>query len=253
MKKMRMMVSKGSKVSFKATKTSSSHTGSKEYKKIMSMQMMMSMQQQVSMNSKSKQSKTSSAKGAFSPTATPSPSSYPTNSVAPTETLFCQCPTCTREVRARFTAGVLVTCDNRYQDTLMSKPPHVQITHVQACILSFANHPECEPCNPLKRPDRRSPKPTDSPTGAPTKTLAPTTSLPTHSPSTTLAPTSMACTCSSCTPQVLNAIAGGFPCGTRMEFHQDPAGGGLSEVDACRLVAEQYEVCSACNPDTCNN
>lgn len=56
-----------------------------------------------------------------------------------------------------------------------------------------------------------------------------------------------ACGCSSCTENVLNAMAGLYSCQGRINWKMTAAGGSLSELDACRFVANEYS--TICGPD----
>lgn len=92
------------------------------------------------------------------------------------------------------------------------------LTEEEACIAAGSSFPNCEPCNPETCND---------------------SSLP---PTTT-------CGCEACTDEILDRDADGLTCRTRINFLQEPDGGGLSELDACRLVASDFtDVCGSCAP-----
>lgn len=59
------------------------------------------------------------------------------------------------------------------------------------------------------------------------------------------------CGCSACDFNVLNAIAEGFTCGSRIDYVMNVDH--LSETDACLLVAnEEYpDICGGCDPSSC--
>eukprot|EP00934_Nitzschia_sp_Nitz4_P003868 Nitzschia sp. Nitz4//scaffold135_size62275//59//478//NITZ4_006342-RA/size62275-processed-gene-0.13-mRNA-1//-1//CDS//3329535539//3858//frame0 len=62
---------------------------------------------------------------------------------------------------------------------------------------------------------------------------------------------SSSCYCESCTTSVLEQMADGHTCGNRMAWLQEAMG--LSEVDACQVVAgvEFPDECGACDPTKC--
>lgn len=63
-------------------------------------------------------------------------------------------------------------------------------------------------------------------------------------------PDQMMCGCASCTEAVLNLFAGQHTCGDRIKWVVD--NNGLSEVDACILVAEEYpSICGSCHSEHC--
>jgi len=57
------------------------------------------------------------------------------------------------------------------------------------------------------------------------------------------------CGCPTCTPEVLDTSVDGISCGLRIAFFQSMDGGGLSELEACRVVASDFpNACGACSP-----
>lgn len=89
----------------------------------------------------------------------------------------------------------------------------------------------------------------------PPPTVAPTLpeASPTRSPITATTP-SAPCGCFACDENVLNNTAGGFTCKQRIDYLQTKEGGLLSELESCRIVAEEFpdNVCGpACHPTNC--
>ena len=62
------------------------------------------------------------------------------------------------------------------------------------------------------------------------------------------------CGCSSCSEEIWNRDAEGFSCGARIRFLESPAGGRLSELEACASVSSTYIDIGGpdCNPDICD-
>ena len=91
---------------------------------------------------------------------------------------------------------------------------------------------------------------TSSPTSSSTPTNPPPTNVPVNRPTVTTTPK---CECESCTQQVLDSIADGYSCGSRIDWVTSNLG--FTESNACKKVGgdEYPAVCGACNPSTCNN
>lgn len=85
-----------------------------------------------------------------------------------------------------------------------------------------------------------STRPVDEPTDAPVTTPTPPIGGPT-------------CGCGSCTQEVLDRVANGHSCGSRIDWVI--ANRGFSEFDACALVGgdEFPSICGGCDPNTCND
>jgi hypothetical protein len=62
------------------------------------------------------------------------------------------------------------------------------------------------------------------------------------------------CGCNLCTEDVLRAMAGGYSCGDRIMYLQSPAGGSMSEEEACTQVAKKEfnADCGRCDPSLCD-
>ena len=57
------------------------------------------------------------------------------------------------------------------------------------------------------------------------------------------------CGCPTCTREVLDTSVDGISCGTRIDFFQTADGGSLSELDACTVVANEFQdSCGPCSP-----
>jgi hypothetical protein len=89
-----------------------------------------------------------------------------------------------------------------------------------------------------------------SPTNAPVNRPAPSITSPVVTPTVTTTPK---CECESCTQQVLDSIADGHSCGSRIDWVASNLG--FTESNACKRVGgDDYpSVCGACNPSTCNS
>ena len=60
------------------------------------------------------------------------------------------------------------------------------------------------------------------------------------------------CGCPSCTQATLNQIAGGYSCGARINWVMKNKG--MSQVSACKLVANEYpSICGKCHADRCGS
>ena len=103
---------------------------------------------------------------------------------------------------------------------LSQTPDGGGLTEEEACIATATDFDNCAPCNP-NGPDCNVTPP----------------------------PPTVPCGCEACTEEILDRDADGLSCRTRINFLQEADGGGLSELDACRLVASDFpDICGPCSP-----
>ena len=63
------------------------------------------------------------------------------------------------------------------------------------------------------------------------------------------------CGCQDCTNELLDTYAGKYKCGDRINYMQSPAGGSLTEIEACKFIAGAeypYTCGPGCDPDRCD-
>lgn len=60
------------------------------------------------------------------------------------------------------------------------------------------------------------------------------------------------CGCTQCSTDVLYSFCDNVRCGDRVEWLKSPENGGLTETEACALVASEYPIFSDCDPMQCN-
>lgn len=177
----------------------------------------------------------------------------------------CGCESCTAEVLATAACDEsgCFSCEGRL-NWLMNDTSGPRLSERDACIHLAWNEFPNGPCGPACDPTRcnDTPQPTDAPTDTPTDkpTDAPTpsptaapTPIPTSAPSAPPMGSPVACSCASCTQEVLDTYAGQYKCGSRIDWLRSPDGGSYSELGACSNVAGEFpNECGPCDPTTCN-
>jgi len=205
------------------------------------------------------------------------PQSCPQEVTTPAPTAStCECTSCTAEVLATSACDQhgCFSCGDRL-NWLMNDESGPLLTENDACIrlasIDFPNGPCGPACDPTRCNTNVSPTsiptgsptqpPSDAPTSNPTATptFAPVSATPTGTPtdSPTVSPIEDGpnpCSYVSCTQDVINAYAGEFTCGARIDWLQTLDGGSYSELASCSMVAAAQfpQECGLCDPSTCN-
>lgn len=130
---------------------------------------------------------------------------------------------------------------------------------VAACKVVSERYADiCGACDPdgaqCTQEQPTSTLPTSMPTSFETSSPTVAATAPTGSPITPITPAAP-CGCFACDDGVLDNIARGFSCLQRIEYLQSAAGGLFPELEACRIVADQFpdNVCGpACHPTRCS-
>jgi len=166
----------------------------------------------------------------------------------------CGCASCTQEILDRDANGY--PCGGRINWVVAN----TELDETGACaVVAGEEFPSvCGDCDPntcdLEETQRPSLRPTAVPTPLPSSQPANPTAVPIEPTKAPVNPPEDAkCGCASCTREIQDRNANGYPCGSRIDWVVNNEG--LSEYDACALVGgEEFpSICGPCDPNTCSD